>query len=189
MTPLAGLITLVRLAAGVAGSVAFGWLLFGAQVFRPEAPPFLCVSLGFVFAAILAFVRGGRRAPALFLPVGWAAAQFGLSWYSGWPLVLALPLMSLVVGFGLVLLAEIFDRLAIRGYPVGKFLILGPMTGALYLAATPLMLVRVGSAEQAIAQLWLNFGIGVIVGDGVALGVEIVDLALARWHPAAAPTG
>ena len=71
----------------------------------------------------------------------------------------------------------IFDRLAVR-VPLGKFVVIGPLVGGLLFAATPMMefrnLMPLGALDAMIAYGQL----GLILGTGVAIGVETSDWIL-----------
>ena len=83
---------------------------------------------------------------------------------------------SVVVGAGVFLAALIFDRLAALGYSVGKFLLLGPLVGAVYLASTPLAGLSNVLDLDVVTTMWLFTYLGIVIGDGAGFGVEVVDL-------------
>ena len=70
------------------------------------------------------------------------------------------------------------DQLAHRGIRIGKFLLVGPLLGGLYLGLTPLMDFQTMNALDP-AQSWLfNAFLGVVIGDGVGAGFELTELLL-----------
>ena len=74
------------------------------------------------------------------------------------------------------MVALIFDRLAERNYRFGKFLLVGPLLGGVYLAATPVAGLGAHGPQAVLRSLLLNTLLGIVIGDGVGLGVELADL-------------
>jgi hypothetical protein len=83
----------------------------------------------------------------------------------------------------LILLALVYDALARQGFRIGKFVLMGPLLGGLYVAATPVTLLQgttTVDAEHSMTTLLLNCFLGIVIGDGVGLGAEIAELFLDR---------
>lgn len=186
---------LLRLGAGWAGSVLAGLVVFGLLdlasriseqfgVFRGMGlavlvggqPPVQCVTVGALAAAVFALVRTGRPAGALGLVAGVVAFVLGLFAPGGWPRAVSRPLWWLTVGAGAFAVAAVFDRLAARGYRLGKCLVVGPLLGGLYVAATPTVLLEAPPARAVLPDVLMYALLGIVIGDGVAFGVEMADL-------------
>jgi hypothetical protein len=171
VTPPALSTILVRFWFGAAGSLAAGLIAFGRAVFDPEGTAFFCVSVGTLAAGVFALVRVSRAGQALALVVFFALLQRLLG---GWPAAAA----GLVFGVGALLVALIFDLLARRGFYFGKFLIAGPLLGGVFLAAAPIAEFNSLTSTGAVRTLMYYVFLGVLIGDGVGLGVEIADLGV-----------
>ena len=167
---------LSRFVAGTAGSILLGLAIFRMQTFQPDAPWFQCVSVGALLAGVLALVRVGRPTQALSLVAAFALVHLGYAWTQGWGRAVAEWTYSLVLGGGTFLASVIFDRLAEEGYRFGKFALLGPLVAGVYLAATPLVLVGPDRGVDGLGVLIRHVFVGLIIGDAVGLGVEIVEL-------------
>ena len=84
----------------------------------------------------------------------------------------------------LFLIAIVYDQLAHRGIKIGKFLLVGPLLGGLYLGLTPLSDFQTMNVLDP-SQSWLfNAFLGVVIGDGVGAGFEITELLLGPVTPA-----
>jgi hypothetical protein len=166
--PSLGLI-LTRFWLGTLAGVASGLLVFGRTAVDPTQTAFYCVSVGTVFAGVLALVRCERVAQALVLVLFYAVMQRLIA---GWLAAAT----ALVIGVGAVLVALIFDLLARKGIHFGKFLIAGPLLGGVFLAAAPLAEFHTLTSMGAVRTLMYYGYIGVLIGDGVGLGVEVADL-------------
>lgn len=194
-----GLAAAFRIVSGFAGAAGAGWLVldlfraFGLagpariSVLDPGRPGFQCITTGLLFAAILAFVRVGKPAVCLLLGVAAAAMQVGVFLSSGFPRVVTRPLWMAIVAATLILAALVYDALAKSGHRFGKFLVVGPIVAGVYFFATPLLLLGGSAREPYLAELLLNGLLGLILGDGAALGVELAELGMgSREAPAAA---
>jgi len=175
---------LLRFAAGTAGSIGFGFLTFGSSVFDPGNPRFQCLTVGPLGASMLALVRGSRHRAALAVGAAFGLLQVGLSWGLGSPRALTGPLWSLFLCGGLFIIAVIFDLLAEAGHRLGKFLVLGLLLSGVYLAGTPLMGLGQGVGDGGIFPFLFNAFLGIVIGDGVGVCVELVELLpFARSRP------
>lgn len=186
---------LLRFGAGWAGSLLLGFAVFGlldaaSRAFGPFAvfrgmwrsvfdagrPPFQCVTVGAFLAAVFALVRGARPAGALGLAGGVVLVELGTVVQTGWGRGVSRPLWWLSVGAGAFAVAAVYDGLAARGQRLGKWLVSGPLLGGVYLAATPAALLETPAGHPVLSGLLLNALLGLVIGDGVAFGVELVEL-------------
>jgi hypothetical protein len=164
---------LLRFWLGALGGFGAGLIAFRLSVFDPGHVAFHVLTLGALTAGVLALMRSGAPGQAAALAAAFALFRFGLVERVGWLSAAS----GIVIGVGVLLVAWIFDLLAPR-LRFGKFLILGPLLGGLLLAVTPLMeFQRLMPLASTTALLQYAF-LGVVLGDGVGLGVEIADLLL-----------
>jgi hypothetical protein len=170
---------ILRFAAGVLGSTVAGWIAFRGDIFNIASPAFQCVTIGVLAAAILAMVRSGTSTGALRLVAAFALLQFGATWSSGPLPALAMAAWSVFIGLGLFLAATIFDLLAQLGVRFGKFLVIGPLLGGIYFAATPLASFVAGEPQGVLRSLWWNAFLGIVIGDGIGAAVEVVEPLIA----------
>ena len=177
----------LRFAAGTVGSFLAGLIAFRGEVFDVGNPAFQCVPMGALGAAILALSRASRPRTALQLVGAFALVQFGATWHSGWFRAAAMAAWSVAIGLGLWLVAAIYDQLARLDVRLGKFLIVGPLLGGVYFAATPLASFAAGEPDAVLRSLWWNGFLGIVLGDGLGAAVELVELFILPGR-AAAPT-
>jgi len=163
---------LVRFLLGLGGAAAAGLLAFGWRELDPQDPAFTCLTMGAFCAGILALMRSDRALQAVGLAAALALFRLGLVDAEGWGPACA----GFVLAPGMLVLGLIFDMLARRGVRFGKFLVIGPLTGGLFLAAAPLIEFHDLTSAGATRTLLQYILLGVVVGDGVGLGVEIADL-------------
>jgi hypothetical protein len=163
---------LVRFWLGAAGSLGAGLLAFGRGVFDPESPGFFCISAGTLAAGVFTLVRVSRTGQAVALVVFFSLLQGVLG---GWPAAI----VGMVLGAGAVIVAVIFDILARHGFYFGKFLIAGPLLGGVFFAAAPIAEFGSMTSTAAMRTLMYYVYVGVLIGDGVGLGVEIAELGVA----------
>lgn len=162
--------------AGIAGALGAGALVFRGAVFDPAMPAFLFVTVGVLCAAVLAAVRISWHGLALVFIVVFGLGRYGLTQSGGW----LFGLSGFLLGGGIYLVVLVFDLLGRRGLVMGKFLIMGPMLGGLFVALTPMVEFHTLTSNGASRMLMLQALIGVLIGDGVGLGVELVELPSAR---------
>lgn len=184
-----------RLVAGTAMSTLGGWIFFRSDVFDFGKVQSQCIVVGLLASGVIAVFRIGRPIWGLGLAAGFAVLQIVLASGGGVPRATTIGLWSLAVGLGLCVLAVVFHRLAQLNFLIGKFLVMGPLLGGIYFATTPLASLSAGRYGEALSYLWSNAYLGIIIGDGMALGMELVELV--PWVrqtasaplPAAAPGG
>jgi len=173
---LAGI--LLRFWLGVLGATAGGLAVYGIRIIDPLSPAFKILTLGSTFAGLLALWRSSAHGHAVALAAGYALFCLGFVNAYGWLAALS----GTAVAVGLLAVMLIFDRLAER-VPFGKFILIGPLVGGLLFAATPMMefrdLVPLGALNAMLAYGQL----GLILGTGVAIGIELSDWIL-RPRPA-----
>jgi hypothetical protein len=171
-----GIGALSRFAAGTAVSVGAGWLLFRAQTFRPDSAWFHCITAGALVAGVLALVRTGWPGQALALGVAYTLVQTGYAWTQGWRRAATETLASAVLAGGAVICSILFDAIDREGYRFGKFALLGPLLAGVFLASTSLGLVGLPPGDDAVVTLVRHVFVGLVIGDAVGLGVELVEL-------------
>ena len=164
---------LLRFWLGMIGGVAGGLVLYGLDVFDPLSPAFKMLTMGSTLAGVLALWRSGARGHAVALAAAYSLFCLGFISAYGWLAAVS----GTVVAVGMVAVTMIFDESA-RRFPFGKFLFIGPLIGGLLFAVTPMMefrdLVPLASIDAMIA-----YGrLGLVLGGGVALGVEVSDWVL-----------
>ena len=157
---------------GALTAAGFGYLTFGERVLFPRQPGFECVILGALTAAMLTLVCKGRLVEALVLIPAYAWLRIAFAQGTGWKFALS----ALLLAAGTFLVALIFDQLARRGVRFGKFLVNGPLLGGVYLAVAPLSQFHLLSAYDSFDPLMVQLFIGIVIGDGAGLGVEIAGL-------------
>lgn len=180
-------LALLMFAAAMAGSVGAGWVVFQAGIFRFDMPSAQVFTTGALMAGVLALSRIGKVAPAFCLSLAWVLFQAGTVIRAGWARLVLHAAWALVLAVGILLIAWIWDLLARRGIPIFKFLISGPLLGGVYLAAAPVTFLQGMSPGSVMKTLLLTFILGIVIGDGVGLGVELVELFHSR--PARRPAG
>ena len=67
-----------------------------------------------------------------------------------------------------------------------KFLLIGPMVGGIYLALAPLTQGSGMHVNNAWSQLIFRFALGLLIGQGLSIGMELADLPFAG-HETSAP--
>jgi len=179
----------LRFAAGTLGSFLAGLIAFRREVFDVGNPAFQCVPMGALGAAILALSRASRPRTALQLVGAFALVQFGATWHSGWFRAAAMAAWSVAIGLGLWLVAAIYDQLARLDVRLGKFLVVGPLLGGVYFAATPLASFAAGEPDGVLRSLWWNGFLGIVLGDGLGAAVELVELFILPGRAAGAEIG
>jgi hypothetical protein len=175
---------LVRFWLGAAGSVVAGLLAFRAAVFDPSQPTFECVTVGILAAGDFALVRVGYASHALALVVAFSFVRVLLAAPAGRPLGVAAALAGLCTGIGVFIVAVIFHLVADKRIRFGKFLITGPLLAGVYLAIAPLAEFSTMTISDSLRTLLLYLFVGLIIGEGVGLGVEVAELMVAPAVPA-----
>lgn len=170
----------LRFLAGGGFAVLAGTALFPNALLGIEQRPVPAIAVGLLAAGILALVRIERPLGALALALAASVLELGLTIDHGWPRLLLEPMWLLLVGGGAFLAAVVYDGMARRSYRFGKFLVLGTLFAGIYVAATPVALLVQPLARPVGGELMLNAFLGILVGDAVGLGVELVELVPIR---------
>jgi hypothetical protein len=172
----------IRFGAGLAFSMLVGAAVFRAQIFRPYHPAFACLTVGAVTAGIFTLVRQSRPGQALAIVLAFTALRFALA-----PVVpLRAAAAALLMGLGLFVVALIFDLLALRGWRLGKFLLMGPLVGGVFLALAPITELPDMNVLNAANRMVFRLALGMLIGESVAFGVEVAEWALA-WSERVVP--
>jgi hypothetical protein len=164
--------TILRFAFGLSGGVGFSFLLFRQAIFNPNSPVFECLTASVVLAGILALLRSDRQTQAGALAVAVALLRLGFAQSQGWTVAIA----GVLLTGGIYLIALIFDMLARRGILFGKFLVVGPLLGGVYLATVPLAAFYSVTGSDLMPHLMRHVFIGLLVGDAVGIGIEVADM-------------
>jgi hypothetical protein len=163
---------LVRFWLGTAGALIAGYAAFRGALFQPGHPAFECITIGMLCAGIMTLVRLSLRPQAVTLALGYGVLQLGITDSGRW----AAGLAGALLGCGMIVVAEIYDELAKMGFRFGKFLLVGPLLGGVLLAIGPIVEYHDLIAFDAVRPLLLQTFLGVVVGDGVGLGIELGEL-------------
>jgi hypothetical protein len=163
---------LLRFWFGMAGSLMAGLLIFRSTIVMPGYPAFQCITVGALTAAVLSLVRINCHGQAVVVMIAFGLLRLGLIGSRGWLIAIS----GLLLAAGIYLSSIIFDLLGRRGMVFGKFLILGPLVGGLYLALTPMIEFGALTRNGVMYILMEHVLLGVVIGDGVGLGVEVAEL-------------
>jgi len=169
-------VALVMFTAAMAGAVAGGWVAFRSGIFQPELPSFQVFTIGALMAGMLTLTRIGRTAAAVVLGVGWILYQFGAVMNDGFFQMVSRTIWSVTMVTGIFIITLIWEFLAQRGFRLGKALLVGPLLGGVYVAAVPVTLLNGVSSSGALRSMLLTLFLGIVIGDGVGIGVEIVEV-------------
>ncbi len=175
-------VAVVMFAAAMAGSVGAGWIAFRSGIFHSDLPSAQVFTTGALMAGILTLTRIGKILPAVILSAAWLLYQGGvaLGGRNGMTGTAAHLAWSLVLVIGILIIAVLWELLVQRGIHLGKCLLTGPLLGGVYLAAAPATFLHSISPNTVMRSLLLTFFLGIVIGDGVGLGVELVELFRTR---------
>lgn len=165
----------LRFGVGALLSVLVGLALFRLDTFEPGEPWFQCVTGGALLAGLLTLVRISRAPQAVSLTLAFILVHVGYAWTLGVGRAIVETLWSIALGGGLLVSALVFHNLAEKGYRFGKFALLGPLVAGVYLASTLLILLRPELGDP-MATLVRHVFVGLVIGDAVGLGIELVEL-------------
>jgi hypothetical protein len=157
---------------GLAFGVLNGFVVFRWSVFRPDEDAFECLVAGALLAGAVSLVRLRRHSQALALGLVYGAFRLAFAPDGR----LSAGLAGLLIGLGAFLVAVVYDDLARYGLRFGKFLIVGPLLGGAFLAVAPLSQLDQLTVYNAVHPLLYQGALGIVVGEGVGLGVELVEL-------------
>jgi hypothetical protein len=168
--PVLGADLFGRFWLGTAVAALFSYFTFGRAVLWPGESAFECLILGAVTAAMLTLVGRSRLLEALVLipAYGLLRSAFGGE--------MRIAISGLLIAAGAFLVASIFARLGRHGIRFGKFLIVGPLLGGVCLAVSPISQFHAMSVYDAFSPMMIQLFVGIVVGDGAGLGVELAEL-------------
>jgi hypothetical protein len=171
--------TFTRFWAGLGSGIVVGWVVFRGAVFLPDQPEFQCITVGALLAGILALVRLTGVGHALTVVLAYGAMRSLLGPFASWKAGLS----GILLGLGILIVSLIYEELARSGLRFGKFLIVGPLLGGVYLAVSPIADFDDLSVLNAAHYFVFQFLLGFVIGDGVAFGIEVMDrfVARGRW--------
>jgi len=176
---------MARFWSGIAGGVLVGLAVFRGYVFRPDHPAFECVTVGALVAGVLTLVRQSHRGQALALVLAYTGLRFAFT-----PVVrLSAAVSGLLLGLGVLVVGLIFDLLARGGWRFGKFLLVGPLVGGVFLALAPITEMQELNVLNAANLMMFRLALGMLIGEGVALGVELAEWPFGRSARTAASAG
>ena len=164
---------MARFWTGLASGVILGYLIFGESVFRPDHPAFECVTVGALAAGMLTLARLAHPGQAIALVLAYAGLRIALAPMLRWSTAFS----GVALALGILGVAFFYDLLARSGVRFGKFIVIGPLLGGVYLALAPLTEWEKMNVINASSLLTFRFALGVLVGEGVALGVELAEFA------------
>lgn len=170
------LAAILRFACGLGGAIAAGAIVFRSGVIDPQHAAFECMSTGALGAGIFALVRQSTHGQAFALALIFAVMRLAVSPVARLSSVLG----GLILGLGLFLLALIYDQLARGGWRYGKFLLIGPMVGGIYLALAPLTHGDEMHVNNAWSHLLFRLALGLLIGQGLSIGMELADWPFAH---------
>ena len=180
---------MLRFGFGLSGGLALSFLIFRQAIFIPQSPVFQCLTVSALLAGILALLRSDRLVQAAALAVAIALLRLGFAQSAGWTVAIA----GVMHTGGVFLVALIFDLLARRGILFGKFLVVGPLLGGVYLATMPLAVFFKVTGSDLMPYLMRHVFLGLMIGDSVGIGIEVADLLILartlRQSRAAEPDG
>ena len=164
----------LRFGFGLSGGLVLSFLIFRQAIFDPQSPVFQCLTVSVQLAGILALLRSDRLGQATGLAVAFALLRLGFAQSAGWSVAIA----GVMHTGGVFLVALIFDLLARRGILFGKFLVVGPLLGGVYLATMPLAVFFKVTGADLMPYLMRHVFLGLMVGDSVGIGIEVADLLI-----------
>ena len=166
---------LTMFVAGMAGSVGAGWVAFRAGIFRSDLPSFQVFTTGALMAGVLVLTRVGRPSAARVFGIAWIVYQFGTATAERRSQLAAHMIWAVTMTAGVFIISWIWDLLLRRGVRLGKALLAGPLLGGVYLAAAPVTLLGGVSPNGALRSVLLTLLLGIVIGDGVGIGVELIE--------------
>lgn len=169
-------------AAGTLGAVLVGLLAYGTNVFDPQSPGFLFVSFGFSGALIFAFYHVRGLSEAITAAVVVSAVQF-IAGSTSITLLRAL-LFSFGLNIPVIALAFVFER-KLAAHRRLRFAVVGLTFGGMFVFLTLLSDLLSESAGIPAALFRENFVDGLLLGLGLALGVDAGEALTGSFEPPA----
>ena len=167
---------LFHFGAGIAGGAAACVLAFRTLDSLPSLQASQIIFTGVLLAICLTLVRTIHPALAVVLCCICALGRLGMLELNGSARMFSTLLTDLVFGLGAMLIAVIFHLLAENGLRLGKFLLVGPLVGGLFVATTIISEFFSPQPGDPLIAILIGVFLGAVVGNGVGLGVELVEL-------------
>ena len=160
---------LIITVAGVAGSVIFGLITYGSNVFSSMSPGFSFLAYGLSGAFIFAFYHVRGLSETITTAVVVSTIQFvgSLAWIS----ILSAAIWSFGVNLPVVVLAFVFERKLLQLKQV-RFIVVALVYGAMFVLLSLLGGWVAGVEEIPASVFRENFIDGVLIGLGLGLGVQ-----------------
>jgi hypothetical protein len=176
-------VSLIHFGAGIAGGSAACVLAFRTLDALPSLQASQIIFTGLLLAICLTIVRTINPAVGVVLCVIFALGRLGLLELNGSVQMFSMLFTDLVLGLGAMLIAVIFHLLAESGLKLGKFLLVGPLVGGLFVATTMINEFFSPRPGDPLIAILIGVFLGAVVGNGVSLGVELVELHPAYRNP------
>lgn len=154
---------------GLIGSVVVGLMVYGNDVFNPTHIGFSFVSFGLSGAFIFAFYHIRGLSETISAAVIASAVQFAIA--STWITTLNAAIWSFGVNLPLILVAFIFER-KLAPFRQYKFVVVALLYGVMFVLLT-LFVSWLGTSQMLPAAVFRqNFFDGLLIGLGLAVGIE-----------------
>lgn len=177
---------MLRFSGGTAAGIGLGLVAFRGRVFDPTHPFSQVITFGSLLAAMIALQRARSAGVAWLVAIAFTAWQ-GVGALGGGARAVGHVLFVAAVVCGLVLLSWIFAAAHEAGFRLGKFLLMGPAVAGVYFAATPALSLGPIPSGNVYRDVLGNLFLGIVIGDGVAFGAEMVDLWIERGSAGRTP--
>lgn len=159
---------LARFWLGTLGGALAGYAAFGRAIVQPDNPSFESAPLAALVAMMLALVRTGRHAESVALGVAYGAVRWT---FGGTEIAIA----SFLLPLAIYATALVFHEVGRAGVRFGKFLVVGPLVGGAAVAVAPLSMYAQIETFDSFKPLMLQLFLGIVIGDGAGLGVEVAE--------------
>ena len=167
---IAQLYKLILLTAmGSGASIVIGLMMYGGEVFSLSSIGFSYVSFGLSGAFIFAFYHVRGLSETITAAVVVSAIQFAVS--TAWITILNACAWSFGVNLPLILVAFLFER-KLAPFRQFKFVVVALIYGAMFVVLTLLVAWWTAGSLLPAAVYRQNFVDGLLIGLGVALGIE-----------------
>ncbi len=155
--------------SGVIGSIVVGVMVYGGEVFNTWHVGFSFISYGLSGAFIFAFYHVRGLSETITAAAVTSTAQFAIA--STWITAINAAVWSFGVNLPLILVAFIFER-KLAAFHRYKFAVVALLYGVMFVALT-LFVSLLGSSQLPPAVVFRqNFLDGLLIGLGLALGIE-----------------
>lgn len=154
---------------GTAGSITFGLMLHGSEVFNYTGINFAFVAFGLSGAFIFSFYHVYGLSNSITAALATSIVQFIIA--SAWMPMLNAGIWSFGVNLPVVWLAFLFER-KLAVFHWAKFIVVGIVYGAMFVLLTLIVGVIQVSTEIPSFVFRDNFVDGLLIGLGMGLGVQ-----------------